>query len=305
MIQNLKLFPMSSAEVNDEATLDRNMSHLARFEETVDRIKSDLTRKHPDYMADLLSWNPSEKVQENYHFISYQLSLKTSLQSLHMFLNNKPAAIYDVNTAKFRFPLLRPGSRYQKSIHDHSSHRMKSENNQQLIALYCPKLAKSIFVVEKVFQKKGHNKFWMDPKEGASEAISSLSMMIIILVEQILTDEETATNHPDHFSLQGFQGSPFPEDSDHNLRQNMEWALKGRKAIITAIDLAASKKSFTTQVCSEAKIIALQRNTEFLSGKEKRIKSREEAALKRKAAMMAVTPSPRPSPQRDMPPFWN
>ena len=84
----------------------------------------------------------------------------------------------------------------------------------------------------------------------------------------------------------------------------MEWTLKGRKAIITAIDLAASKKSFTTQVCSEAKIIALQRNTEFLSGKEKRIKSREEAVLKRKAAMMA-TPSPRPSPQRDMPPFWN
>ena len=99
---------------------------------------------------------------------------------------------------------------------------MKSENNQQLIALYCPKLAKSIVVVEKVFQKKGHNKFWMDPKEGVSEAISSLSMMIIILVEQILTDEETAANHPDHGSLQGFQGNPFPEDSDHNLRQNMD-----------------------------------------------------------------------------------
>ena len=77
----------------------------------------------------------------------------------------------------------------------------------------------------------------------------------------------------------------------------MEWALKERKAIITAIDLAASKQSFTTQVCSEAKIIALQRNTEFLSSKEKRVRSREEAALKRKAAMMA-TPSPRPSPQR-------
>ena len=181
MIQNLRLFPMTSAEANDEATLNRSMDHLARFEETVDKIKSDLARKHPDYMADLLNWYPSDKVQEHYHFISYQLTLKTSLQGLHMFLNNKPAAIYDVNAAKFRFPLLRPGSRYQKTIHDHYSHRMKSENNQQLIALYCLKLAKLIFVVEKVFQKKGHNRFWMDPKEGASESISSLSMMVLIL----------------------------------------------------------------------------------------------------------------------------
>ena len=128
---------MTSAEAKDEATLNRSMDHLARFEETVDKIKSDLARKHPDYMADLLNWYPSDKVQEHYHFISYQLTLKTSLQGLHMFLNNKPAAIYDVNAAKFRFPLLRPGSRYQKTIHEHYSHRMKSENNQQLIALYC------------------------------------------------------------------------------------------------------------------------------------------------------------------------
>ena len=225
------------------------------------------------------------------------------MQGLHRFLNNKSAAIYDVNAAKFRFPLLRPGLRYRKTIHDHYSHRMKSENNQQLIAIYCPKLAKSIFVVEKVFQKKGHNRFWMDPKEGTSESISSLSMMILIFVEQILTDEETATNNPGHFSLTGFQGSPFPEDSDHNLRHNIEWATEGWKPIIAAINLAASKKSFTTQVCHEAKIIALEKNTEFLSGKEKRIKSKEAAALKRKAAKVA-TPSPRPSPQRDMPPFW-
>ena len=104
-----KLFPMSSAEVNDEATLARSMSHLALFEETVAKIKSDLTEKHPNHMADLLSWNPSDKVQENYHYISYQLSIKTSLQGLHRFLNNKLGADYDVNVAKFRFPLLRPG----------------------------------------------------------------------------------------------------------------------------------------------------------------------------------------------------
>ena len=299
-----KLFPMSLDELNDETTLARSMSHLALFEETVDKIKKDLTRKHPIQMADLLSWNPSDEVQKTFHFISYQLSLKTSLQGLHMFLNNKLVAEYDVHIAKFRFPLLRPGSKYQQSIYDQSSHRMKSENNQQLIALYCPKLAKAIFVVEKVFQKKGHNKFWVDPKEGVTESISSLSMIICILVEQILTDEETASNQPDHCSLQGFLGNPFAEDSDHNSRRNMEWALQGRKAIITAINLAVSKRSFTTQVCSEAKNIALQKNTEFLSSKEKRVKSREEAALKRKATMMA-TPSPRPSPKRELPLFWN
>ena len=180
---------------------------------------------------------------------------------------------------------------------------MKSENNQQLIALYCPNLAYAIFVTEKVFQKKGHNRFWMDPKEGTSESMSSLSMMILILVEQILADEETAATNPEHSSLNGFQGSPFPEDSDHNLRQNMNWATEGRKPIIAAINLAASKKSFTTQVCHEAKQIALEKNTEFLSGKEKRIKHRQAAALKRKAANGA-TPSPGPSPPRDMPLFW-
>ena len=198
-----KLFPMSLDKLNADSTLARSMSHLALFEETVDKIKRDLTRKHPIQMADLLSWNPSNKAQETYHFITYQLSLKTSLQGLHMFLNNKLVAEYDANIAKFRFPLLRPGSKYQQTIYDQSSHRMKSENNQQLIALYCPRLAKSIFVVEKVFQKKGHNRFWVDPKEGVTGSISSLSMMICILVEQVLADEETAANHPDHISLQG------------------------------------------------------------------------------------------------------
>ena len=303
MIQNLKLFPMTSAEVKDEATLNRSMNHLNKFEETVDMIKKDLARKHPEHMNDLLNWYPSDNVQQHYHFISYQLTLKTTLPGLHKFLNKEPAAIYDMNAAKFRFPLLRPGSKYQKGIYDHFSGRMKMESNQRLITLYCPNLAKSIFVVEKVFQRKGHNRFWMDPKEGTTESISSMSMMILILVEQMLTDEETAKDNPGHFSLKGFQGSPFPEDSDCNLRHNMEWATEGRRPLKAAINLAANKASFTTQVCNEARIIALEKNTMFLSGKEKIKMSRQEAALKRKAAK-AVTPSPRPSPPKDMPLFW-
>ena len=181
MIQNLKIFPMTAAEARDEATLIKSIAHLARVEEIVDRIKSDLKEKHPEYMAELQNWYPSDTIQHTYHYVSYQLSIKRSLIGLHRFLNSQTTANYDEKAAKFRFPLLRPGSRYQRGIHDHNSHKMKSENNQQLIALYCPTLAHAIFVTEKVFQKKGHNRFWVDPKEGTSESMSSLSMMILIL----------------------------------------------------------------------------------------------------------------------------
>ena len=59
---------MTSAEAKDEATLNTSIDHLARVEVTVDKIKSDLAKKHPDYMADLQNWYPSDKVQQNYHF---------------------------------------------------------------------------------------------------------------------------------------------------------------------------------------------------------------------------------------------
>ena len=176
------------------------------------------------------------------------------------------------------------------------------ESNQRLITLYCPNLAKSIFVVEKVFQKKGHTRFWMDPKQGTTESISSLSMMILILVEQLLTDEETAKNNPDHLSLKGFEGSPFSDDSDCNLRYNMEWATEGRELLKEAINLAERKTSFTTLICKEAKIIAQDKHTMFLSGKEKVKMSRQET-FKRKAAK-TISPSPRTSIPRDMPLFW-
>ena len=125
-------------------------------------------------------------------------------------------------------------------------------------------------------------------------------MMILILVEGIMTDEETARHQPNHWSLQGFMGSPFPDDSDYNTKQSVEWATQGRKPNMMAINLACgnSKKSFTQEICKEAKIIALEKNSTFLSGKERRVKSQEDAALKRKAKV------PSPSPPRDMPMFW-
>ena len=88
MIKNLNLFPMTSAEVKDETTLHRSMDHLAKFEEIVEKIKTDLVKKHPEQIDDLSSAYPSSKVQENYHFISYQLSLKRNFTQLHRFLNN-------------------------------------------------------------------------------------------------------------------------------------------------------------------------------------------------------------------------
>ena len=137
-------------------------------------------------------------------------------------------------------------------------------------------------------------------KEGVTESISLLSMMILILVEGIMTDEETARHQPNHWSLQGFMGSPFPDDSDYNTKQSVEWATQGRKPNMMAINLACgiSKTTFTKEVFKEAKIIALEKNSTFLSGKERRVKSREDAALKRKAKV------PSPSPPRDMPMFW-
>ena len=215
-------------------------------------------------------------------------------------LNSNNIARYDVNTPKFRFPLLRTGSRYQKTLYDHVTKRMKSESNQALISVYCPRLARSIFIVEKAFQKKINNRFWLDSKEGVSESISSLSIMILILVESIMVDEETVKHQPNHESLQGFMGSPFLDDSDYNTKQSVEWATQGRKPNMMAINLARgnSKKSFTQEICKEAKIIALEKNSTFLSGKERRAKSKEESACKRKAK------GPSPSPPRDMPMFW-
>ena len=114
-------------------------------------------------------------------------------------------------------------------------------------------------------------------------------MMILILVEGIMADEETARLQPNHESLQGFMGSPFPEE-----------ATQGRKPNMMAINLACgiSKTTFTKEVFKEAKIIALEKNSTFLSGKERRAKSKEESALKRKVKV------PSPSPPRDMPMFW-
>ena len=94
MLKNLNLFPMTSAKVKDETTLHRSMDHLAKFEEIVERIKTDLVKKHPEQMDDLSSAYPSNKVQENYHFISYQLSLKRNFTQLQRFLNTNTAQIF-------------------------------------------------------------------------------------------------------------------------------------------------------------------------------------------------------------------
>ena len=299
MIKNLSLFPMSSEEVKNEATLHISMEHIDKFGAIVEKIKTDLARKYPEQMGDLSSAYPSSRVEEHYHFVSYQLSLKRSFKQLHGFLNSNNNAMYDVNTPKFRFPLLRTGSRYQKALYDHVTKRMKSESNQALISVYCPRLARSIFIVEKAFQKKINNRFWLDSKEGVSESISSLSIMILILVESIMVDEETVKHHPNHESLQGFIGSPFQEDSGYNKQQSIEWATKGRNPNMRAIQLACgvSKTTFSIEIFKEAKIIAVDKNSTFLSGKERRAKSREESAFKRKAK------GPSPSPQRDIP-FW-
>ena len=302
MIQNLKLFPMTLTEAKDEATLKRSINHLNNVENTANKIFQDLERKHPDHMADLQSLHPSGNVQKHYHYLAYQLTLKTTLPGLHKFLNEQPPAEPNMMAEKFRFPNLRPGTKYQKGIYGQASFRMKNESNQRLLTLYCPNLARSIFVVEKVFQIKSQSRFWLDPKEGTTESISSLKLMILILVEQMLTDVATAKKNPEHFSLTGFQGNPFPEDSDGDLRCHMEWATAGRNPLKTAITMAEKRASFTTQICNEARLIALAKNTTFLSGKDKMNKARHEAALKRTAAK-AVTPSPRPSPPKDMPLF--
>ena len=182
------------------------------------KVKADLERKHPEQMKDLSSLCPSGQVHEAYHFISCQLSMKRSSAQLERFLNSQEIARIDENTYKFCFPLLRTYSRFQRNIHDYTSKRMKSEANQTLLALYCPQLARSIFIVEKAWQRKQSNRFWVDNSEGVSESQSSLNMMILMLIEAIIVDENTAIHQKDHWSLVGFQGSPFPNDSDHTTK---------------------------------------------------------------------------------------
>ena len=61
-------------------------------------------------------------------------------------MNSQDIARFDENDYKFWFPLLRTYSRFQKTLYDYSSKRMKSEQNQSLLTLYCPNLARSIFI---------------------------------------------------------------------------------------------------------------------------------------------------------------
>ena len=125
---------------------------------------------------------------------------------------------------------------------------MKSEQNQSLLTVYCPNLSRSIFIVEKAWQRKQSNRFWVDKSQGVSESESSLNMMILILVEAIITDNTTAIHQPGHFSLQGFTGSPFPNDSDHNTRFSVIWATEGRNPNMAVVDLACGsngKHTFT------------------------------------------------------------
>ena len=101
-------------------------------------------------------------------------------------------------------------------------------------------------------------------------------MMILILVEAIITDNTTAIHQPDHWSLQGFTGNPFPNDSDHNTRHSVTWATEGRNPNMAAVDLACGsngKQTFTQEICKEAKIVAKVRNSTFLSGNERKLKS--------------------------------
>ena len=226
------------------------------------------------------------------------LSLKRNSPQLERFFNSQDIARFDENASKFRFPLFRMYSRFRKTLYDYSCQKMKSENNQSLMTLYCPNLARSIFIVEKAWQRKQSNRFWVDNSQGVSESESSLNMMILILVEAIITDNTTAIHQPEHWSLQGFTGSPFPNDSDHNTRHSVTWATEGRNPNMAAVDLACGsngKQTFTQEICKEAKIVAKVRNSTFLSGNERKLKSREQAIKRRNGGQ---------SPPPDVPMFW-
>ena len=172
---------------------------------------------------------------------------------------------------------MRTYSRFQKTLYDHSSWRMKSEQNTALLTVYCPNLSRSIFIVEKAWQRKQSNRFWVDKSQGVSESESSLNMVILILVEALITDNTTARHHPGHFSLKGFTGSPFPNDSNQNTRFAVTWATEGRSPNMAVVDLACGsngngKHTFTQEICKEAKIVAKIINSTFLSGNEKKLK---------------------------------
>ena len=166
----MNIFPMTIEEANDENTFHNAMEHLTRFGIINSKIKADLEKRHPEQMEDLSSLRPSKEVHETYHFISCQLSTKRSFLRLEEFLKGQEIARIEENTFKFRFSLLRTYSRFQSHIHDYSSKRMKSEVNQTLLALYCPQLARSIFIVEKAWQRKQSNRFLVDNSEGVSES---------------------------------------------------------------------------------------------------------------------------------------
>ena len=126
----MNIFPMTFAEAKDENTFHMAMEHLAMFATMTDRVKADLVKKHEEEMKDLASFRPSSHVHEAYHFISYQLSLKRNSPQLERFLNSQDIARFEENDYKFRLPLLRTYSRFQKTMYDYSSKRMKSEQNQ-------------------------------------------------------------------------------------------------------------------------------------------------------------------------------
>ena len=165
---------------------------------------------------------------------------------------------------------------------------MKSDVNHTLLSLYCPLLARSIFIVEKAWDRKLSNRFWVDSSDGVSESRSSLNMMILILIEAIQFDQNTAIHNPNHWTLTGFQGTPFPNDTDSNTMHVVNFVTEGRNPNTAAVELACGleRKKWTQEIFKEAKAFAQFKGTTFLSGK----------ARKQKA------PPPSPSQERIM--FW-
>ena len=98
----------------------------------------------------------------------------------------------------------------------------------------------------------------------------------------------TAIHNPNHWTLTGFQGTPFPNDTDSNTMHVVNFATEGRNPNTAAVELACGlgRKKWTQEIFKEAKAFTQFKGTTFLSGK----------ARKQKA------PPPSPSQERIM--FW-
>lgn len=146
--------------------------------------------------------------------------------------------------------------------------------NSSLISLYCPALARSIFIVEKAWGKRQQDRFWVDEHEGVPESISSLKMMLMIFLETILFHTDKSRHSNAHWTTAGFQINPFPEDTDHNTPAVVNFVTKGRTTNQAVLDVTfVSGKnywSWSHAVFNEAVAFGRYTGNEFLSAKTKR-----------------------------------